>query len=248
VQVVEHGQPELGALGLLPPDPQRLAVTVDADADRQIAGAGADRAVLADLHLQGVEVDDRIDPLQRPTAPGGDVVQDRVGDPRDRVAADLDAVETLQVRGDIPDAHTAGVEVEHPVVEPGQLGLALLDQLRLERAGAVARGAHGHGPEVGPQRLGRVPVAVVAGAARRRLPRRVAQVLGQLGAQRRLQHPAGELAHQPTRPSDLLRPQSLQRILERVVGQQAREPIPDLLNRTLVIGGTRRISPLRKTN
>ena len=52
VQVVEHGQPELGALGLLPPDPEHFALALDGDADRQIAGAGADRAVLADLHHQ----------------------------------------------------------------------------------------------------------------------------------------------------------------------------------------------------
>ena len=29
VQVVEHGQPELGALGLLPPDPEHLALALD---------------------------------------------------------------------------------------------------------------------------------------------------------------------------------------------------------------------------
>jgi hypothetical protein len=31
VQVVEHGQPELGALGVLPPDAEHLALAVDAD-------------------------------------------------------------------------------------------------------------------------------------------------------------------------------------------------------------------------
>ena len=65
-QVVQDGEPELGALGVLPPDPQGFAVAVDGDADGQIAGARADRAVLGDLHVQRVEVDDRIDALQRP--------------------------------------------------------------------------------------------------------------------------------------------------------------------------------------
>jgi hypothetical protein len=37
VQVVEHGQPELGALGLLPPDPEHLAVALGGLTDRQIA-------------------------------------------------------------------------------------------------------------------------------------------------------------------------------------------------------------------
>ena len=41
VQVVEDGQPELRALGLLPPDPQHLAVAVAGDAEREVAGAVA---------------------------------------------------------------------------------------------------------------------------------------------------------------------------------------------------------------
>ena len=133
MQVVEDGEPELGALGVLPPDPQRFAVAVDGDADRQIAGAGAHGAVLADLHVQRVEVDDRVHALQRPRPPGGDVLQDGVGDAADGVAADLNAVEALQVRGDVTDAHAARVEVQHPVIQAGQPGLALADELRLER-------------------------------------------------------------------------------------------------------------------
>jgi hypothetical protein len=62
-QVVEHGEPELGALGLLPPDPQHLALTVTGHAQRQVAGPRAHAAVFSDLHEQRVEVDDRIDPV-----------------------------------------------------------------------------------------------------------------------------------------------------------------------------------------
>ena len=50
-------------------------------------------------------------------------------------------------------------------------------------------------------------VAVVAGPAGRRLAGRIAQVLGQLGAQRGLDHPARELRQQPARAGDLLRAQ-----------------------------------------
>jgi len=69
-------------------------------------------------------------------------------------------------------------------------------------------------------------------------------VAGQLGAQRTLEDPAGELAHQPAGAGDLLRSQSLQRVLERVVGQQPREPITGLLNGTLSAGGSRRLAPI----
>src|SRR5215210_7866959 len=242
-EIVEDGQPELGALGLLPPDPEDLALAIAGHAQSEVAGAVLDRAVLADLHEQRVEVDDRIDALQRPGAPRGDVLQDGVGDPADRVAPDVDAVELGQVRGDITDAHAAGVEVEHPVIQARQAGLALAHQLRLERPGAVARRAYLDRPEVGGDRLGRVAVSDVAGPARGRLPGRIAQVAGQLGTQRRLEHPAGELAHQAARPGDLLGPKPLQRVVKGVVGQQPREAIANLLNRTLVSGGPRRPIP-----
>jgi hypothetical protein len=62
-----------------------------------------------------------------------------------------------------------------------------------------SRGVVTCGPELDLHRLGRVAAAIVAGAARRRLPGRVAQLLGQLGAQRRLDHAARELRNEAAR-------------------------------------------------
>ena len=80
VQVVEDRQPELRALGLLPPDPEHLALAVAGDAQREVAGEVLDRAVLADLDEHRVEVDDRIDRIQRPGPPCLDVLEHGVGD------------------------------------------------------------------------------------------------------------------------------------------------------------------------
>jgi hypothetical protein len=56
------------------------------------------------------------------------------------------------------------------------------------------------------------PVAHVAGfAGGRRLRGRVAQVAGQLGSQRRLDHPAGKLRQRPARTRDLRRLEALER-------------------------------------
>src|SRR5215211_1817707 len=117
---LKDGEPELRALGLLPPDAEHLAVAFDGDADRQIAGAGADRAVLAHLDHQRVEVNDRVDGLQRPRAPHRDVLKDGVGDPADRVAADLGAAEIGQVSGDVAYRHASGVKTEDPVIQTDQ--------------------------------------------------------------------------------------------------------------------------------
>src|SRR3954468_7962188 len=134
VQVVEDGQPELGPLGLLPPDPQHLAVALDGDADRQVAGAVAHRAVLADLDHQAVEVRDRIDGVQRPCPPCGDVLKDGVGAPADGVALDLDVVELGEVILDVAHAHAAGIEPKDPVIQARQPGLALGHEPWIETA------------------------------------------------------------------------------------------------------------------
>lgn len=117
VDVVKDRERELRALRLLPPDPEHLALALDCRADREIAGAVCDRAVLADLDHQAVQPDDRIDALQWPRAPRIDVGQDGVGDPRDRVATDRrGALETGEVALDVAHRHAAGVEVQDPLV------------------------------------------------------------------------------------------------------------------------------------
>jgi len=79
-------------------------------------------------------VDDRVDRIQRPGAPRVNVLEYRVGDQADRVAADLGAVELGQMRGDVADGQPAGVEPEDLLVQAGQPGGALGQNLRLEAA------------------------------------------------------------------------------------------------------------------
>lgn len=117
-QVVEYGQPEFRALGLLPPDAEHLALPVAGDPERQIAGAVAHRAVFAHPDPQRVEIDDRIDRIQRPCPPRLDVLQDGVGDAGDRVRADLDPVKLGQVPGDVADGHSTAIERQDLGVQP----------------------------------------------------------------------------------------------------------------------------------
>src|SRR3954469_16365994 len=233
-EVVQDGQPELRPLGLLPPDPEHLALTVTGHPEREIAGAVLHRAVLADADHHRVEVDDRVHLLERPGAPRGDVFEHRVGDPADRVAADLGAVELGQVIADVADGHAAGVEPEDLLVEAGQPRLALGQDLRLERALAVAGRLDLDRPQVALDRLGGVPVADVG--ALRDAARRVAEVLGDLGLQRRLDDPAGPLREQPARARELLGPQAAHSVIQRAVGQQTREAVDDLLRRLRPVG------------
>jgi len=54
-----HAKPELGAFGLFDPQAQELLAAAGADAERQMDRLVADRALVTDLHLQGVEDDHR---------------------------------------------------------------------------------------------------------------------------------------------------------------------------------------------
>ena len=101
LEVVEDLHPELGALGLLEPHAEHVAVAVERDPEREVQRAALDRAALADLQHHAVQEHDRVDVLQRPLGPVAHVVHDRVGDAADQVEADLDAVDLLQVRTDV---------------------------------------------------------------------------------------------------------------------------------------------------
>src|SRR3954447_10845071 len=230
-QVVEDGQPELGALGFLPPQAEDLALAVAGDPQGEVAGAALDRAVLTDLHEHGVEVDDRIDRLQRPRAPRDHVVEDGVGDPADRVAPDVDAVELAQMRRDVTDRHPAGVEAEDLVVQPRQPRLTLGDEPGLKAARAIPRGPDLNRPQIGADRF--APRALAHVRALRHPARRMPEMLGQLRPQGSLDHAAGELAQQAARTSDLVGLKALQRVLERVGRKQLGEPVDRRIRRTL---------------
>jgi hypothetical protein len=126
---------------------------------------------------------------------------------------------------DIPDRHSAGVHVKDPIVQASELRLALFDQLRLEAGVAVAWRVHRDGPELGPDGLAGRPVAMVASPARRCLPRRIAQMVGQLALQRGVDHPPRELGEQAARAGDLRRVKPFERVLQRLCGQQASQAV-----------------------
>jgi hypothetical protein len=98
LELAEHLHPELGAFGLLEPHAEHVPLSLDCDAEREVARPALHRPALADLQHERVEEDDRVDVVERPLLPLPDVVHHRVGDAADQVAADLDTVDLGQVR------------------------------------------------------------------------------------------------------------------------------------------------------
>ncbi len=72
---------------------------------------------------------------------------------------------------------------------------------------------------------------MVARAAGRRLPRRIAQMVAQLTRQRRVDHTASQLRQQAALAGDLLGRKALQGVLQRVRRQQASQTVLQLLGR-----------------
>jgi hypothetical protein len=101
LELGEDLHPELRALGFLKPQAEHVALALDGDPEREVAGAALDGTAFADLEHQAVEEDHRVDVVQRSLLPGADVVHDRIGDAADQVAADLHAVDLGQVRLDV---------------------------------------------------------------------------------------------------------------------------------------------------
>jgi len=81
-------------------------------------------------------------------------------------------------------------------------------QLRVERAVAVPRDVEIDRADLGQDRLGGGPVAVVARAMPGRVARLVAQMIAQLLSQAPLQEPLGQLGEHPVR-SEQLEPASI---------------------------------------
>ena len=86
-----HPGPEFRALGCLHPDPEYVFDPVEIHPDGEVRGSVADLVAVADLHHQRIQVDDRVDLLQRPRLPGLDLVEHRVGDLGDGVVGQLGA-------------------------------------------------------------------------------------------------------------------------------------------------------------
>ena len=152
---------------------------------------------VADLHVDGVDEDHRIDGVEGPVLPFGHALEDLVGDRGDRLPGHVGAVDLGQVRLDLAGGQALRGQRDDHLVDAGQPLLPLLDDLRLE--GAVAVPGHGylHRADIGQHGLGAVAVAGVAAVLPRRIVLVIAEVVGDLALQSGLQQPLGQLLEQP---------------------------------------------------
>jgi hypothetical protein len=125
----------------------------------------------------------------------------RVGHPRDQIPGHLGAIDIGQVVGDIAGRHALRIQRQHRVVEPGQPPRVLGHHDRAERADPVSRHVDPHLADIGAHRLAAAAVTHVPRPGP--LPAVVAQMIGQLDIQRRLQDPLGQPGQQAARAGQL---------------------------------------------
>ena len=118
--------------------PEHVAFAVEVDADRDINGPVRDVSV-ADLHVDRIDQDHRIDPLERPRSPGIEFVDDLVGDLRDQLFRHLGGIDFREVGLDFTGRQAFGIEADDRLVEALDPAGVLRDDLRLERSGPIPR-------------------------------------------------------------------------------------------------------------
>ena len=98
----EHREPELGALtAVTQPHAQHVLVTLDIDAHAQVGGPIGDGAPGADLHHEGVDVEDRVDRVEGSGLPLVELIDDPVGHLRDQRWGHLDLVHAAELAADV---------------------------------------------------------------------------------------------------------------------------------------------------
>jgi hypothetical protein len=229
-ELSEHPGPKLRPLAGLDPDPQHVLDAVGVDPDRDVGGLVPDGVVVADLHHQRIQVQNRIDRLQRPGLPRLDLLGDRVGDVGDRFVRQLGAQRALQMGLDVADRHPARVEADDHVAQTADPALALRHQLRIEGSVAVPRGGQVEVPDLGAQPLIGDPVPGVTGPLPRRVMLLIPQMTGQLRLQTGLQHPLHQLRQEPALPGQL-HPALIDPIHQLIQEPLIQEPIHRLLRR-----------------
>jgi hypothetical protein len=101
------------------------------------------------------------------------------------------------VRLDLPGRQALRGQGDDQLIDPGEAFLPLRHDLRLEAGVAVAGHVHLDRTDVGEHSLGPVAIAGVTAVSARDVVAVIAQVVGELALERRLQQPLGQLLQQP---------------------------------------------------
>jgi hypothetical protein len=191
--------PVLGALpAVAGPQTQDVALAVHGDPDRHVDGAVGDLA-LADLHVDAVDEQHRVHRIEGTVLPLHHRLDHLIGDPRDRLLGHLGLIDLRQVGADLAVGQPLGRQRQHHLIHPAQPPAPLGHHHRLERSRPVPRHLDLDRADLGEHRLGPGSVAGVPRMVPGRVVGCVADMVGHLALEHRLQHLLGQIGEQPDR-------------------------------------------------
>lgn len=214
-QIRQHLRPELRAFVRRRPQPQHVLLSIEINADGHVHCPVIHPPFVSHLHHLRVQKHNRFDRLLRPVLPRRDLLQHRVGDFGNQRRTHLHGGNLFDVTLDFARRHPACVHRQNLVVEAGKPRLVLGHRLRLECAIAIPGHRDLGLSELALDGLPRRAVAGVAAAPARRIVLPVAQMAGQPGVERPLDHSADELFQQPLLANPILRAPAVAQQLDK---------------------------------
>ena len=95
LQLGEDVHPELRSLALANPQSQKILLALEVDAQGQVHRLGLNMPTRPKFQVDRIQVDDRLDRIQRLSLPGFDILQNRIGYGRDQGRRNFDTVELV---------------------------------------------------------------------------------------------------------------------------------------------------------
>src|SRR4029077_1716702 len=121
--------------------------------------------LMAHLYHQRIQVDDRVDGLQRPALPSPHLFYHRVGHLADQRRAHFHAVHLFQMTLDIPRCHPTRIHGQNLLIETRESSFMFGDDLRIVGSVAIPWHFDLHRTEITLNLFPALAVAVVAPAA-----------------------------------------------------------------------------------
>jgi hypothetical protein len=111
-------------------------------------GAVFNPSIRAHLHHQSIQVNDRIDRIQRSRLPRLDLLDHGIRHVGDQSRRNLNLIHLFKMTLNLARRHAPSIKRQYLVIEPMPAGLVLRHQLRFEAGLTVPRYGDLHRPEI----------------------------------------------------------------------------------------------------
>src|SRR6185369_14659810 len=139
LQFCDNLEPELGSLGLCRPHAEDFLDPLHGDGNGKVHGLVDYLSVMPHLDPDGIEVDNRVDLIERATLPEFDFFRYRIGNLRDQCWRYFHPINFFQMSLNVSRGHPTGIHGNDLVVESGKAAFSLGENHRVKGGIAIPR-------------------------------------------------------------------------------------------------------------